>query len=271
VYNQPEYLADAVFSVLGQTFADFEYIIVDDGSDDSTREILGGVDDKRVIIIRNTRNEGLTRSLNIALRYAKGKYIARLDADDLMKPNRLQMQIEVLSGQPDYALCGSNAEIIDIHGNYLHTAHTEVTSDNAFKMLLWGNFLIHSSVMFMKECIDEIGGYNEDYRFAQDYALWTGFVKRGYGVVSIPYALIKWRENFCGISAKYARGQMECADRIFLSFFRYNFPQLDRYADSDLLALRDKHGAWFRSITSPQGKEEILIEVQRRLKDERFR
>ena len=108
VYNTPTgFVKEAVDSILGQTFGDFEFIIIDDGSTNGNAEYLDGINDSRVRIIRNPENIGITRSLNIGLRAASGKYIARMDADDISLPWRFEKQFSFMETHPDVIMCGS--------------------------------------------------------------------------------------------------------------------------------------------------------------------
>lgn len=118
VYNGERYLGEAVESIFNQTFSDFEFIIINDGSTDRTPEILTEIDDPRAKVI-NQPNRGLTASLNRAIRLAKGEYIARMDADDISEPTRLERQVEVLDRDPDVVLVACWYEVIDEKGNFL--------------------------------------------------------------------------------------------------------------------------------------------------------
>ena len=111
VYNTPvDILREAVDSILCQTFRDFEFIIIDDGSEDATRLYLQNLKDDRIRLIRNHQNLGITRSLNTGLREAKGKYIARMDGDDIALPERLEKQYRFMETHPKVFMCGTNVE-----------------------------------------------------------------------------------------------------------------------------------------------------------------
>ncbi len=129
VYNGERFLRDSVESILGQTFTDFEFLILDDGSTDSTCEILEEYANKdaRIVLVRNDRNLGLTRSLNKGLRLVRGEYLARQDADDISLPKRLEMQVKFLDAHPEVGVVGSALEIIDENGNTIpYGKHGEV-------------------------------------------------------------------------------------------------------------------------------------------------
>ena len=119
VYNGEKYLREAIESILNQTFTDFEFLIVNDGSTDSSLEIILSYPDERIRVIRNDRNIGLTKSLNKALQQAKGEYIARQDADDISLQNRFEEQLIYLEKHPEVALLGTSAYKIDERGEIL--------------------------------------------------------------------------------------------------------------------------------------------------------
>ncbi len=119
VYNGDKYLREAIESILNQTFTDFEFIIVNDGSTDNSLEIIESYDDERIKTINNKKNIGLTKSLNKALKFAKGKYIARQDADDVSLPNRFEKQVEYLDSHPEVALVGTSVYLIDENGKII--------------------------------------------------------------------------------------------------------------------------------------------------------
>ena len=112
VYNvEISMLEEAVNSILSQTFQDFEFIIIDDASNDDTYNYLNGIKDERIILIRNSEHLGITKSLNIGLKEAKGKYIARMDGDDISLPQRFEKQYEYMESHPDVIVCGTGVEI----------------------------------------------------------------------------------------------------------------------------------------------------------------
>jgi glycosyltransferase involved in cell wall biosynthesis len=121
VYNGEKYLCEAIDSILNQTFENFEFLIVNDGSTDRTLEILQSYRDPRIKVINNERNIGLTASLNKGLKIAKGEYVARMDADDVSFPHRLEQQKAFLDRNPRVAMVGSWAEVIDESGKTQET------------------------------------------------------------------------------------------------------------------------------------------------------
>jgi glycosyltransferase involved in cell wall biosynthesis len=130
VYNGEDYLRDSIESILSQTYLNFEFIIIDDGSTDSSLEIINSYakQDKRIIVRKNEHNIGLAKSLNAGIKLAKGRYIARQDADDLSSADRLDIQLSYALSHPQVDLIGSNSYVIDLDGGivwkgrqYFHT------------------------------------------------------------------------------------------------------------------------------------------------------
>jgi glycosyltransferase involved in cell wall biosynthesis len=173
VYNGERFLQEAVRSILDQTFPDFEYIIVDDGSTDQTASILGSFDDQRIRLIYNPENLGLTASLNKGIDAAQGEFIARMDADDVSLPSRLEKQVSYLRSHPDIGVVGTDKQDIDLEGRYLEKNWNPPTLPGYVGWRLYfGNPIIHPSVMIRKRCLENVGLYDNYKRTAQDYDLW---------------------------------------------------------------------------------------------------
>lgn len=213
VYNGSRYLAEAIESILGQTFSDFEFIIINDGSIDHTADILAEYAgrDQRLILIQNEQNLGLTRSLNKGLIRARGKYIARQDADDVSLPQRLQRQVAFLDEHPEVVLVSSNYEVIDEMGHQIRIERKSSESLVIAWYLLFVNYVGgHSVVMFRREQIMNLGGYAEDYQYAQDYQLWLRLVNLGH-IAILPEILLQWRAHRESISSSVLSQQTEFA------------------------------------------------------------
>jgi len=191
VHNGEAYLKDAVESVLSQTYKDFEFIVVDDASTDSSLKILESY--PSIKIVRNEKNIGLTKSLNHALSIAQGDYIARMDADDISLPHRLQVQKDFLDSHPSIVCVGSSLTIIDTKGNVVGTKQATTDSDLLMFYMILKNQIAHPSVMFRKDIILAAGGYDESVRYAQDYDLWSRLMNAGYTFSNINEPLIKYR------------------------------------------------------------------------------
>ncbi len=178
VYNGARYLQEAVDSILGQTFDDFEFIIVDDGSTDATPAILDSYTDARIVRLRNEANIGLTRSLNKGLAVARGEYVARQDADDVSLPERLQKQIEFLDVHTEIAALGTAYIEVPIDGRPERLIVMPHTAESICEHLFYSHCFCHGSVVLRHTCIVAIGGYDESYRVAQDRDLWLRLAER---------------------------------------------------------------------------------------------
>ncbi len=178
VYNGAETLKESIESVLNQTFKDFEFIIVNDGSTDDTAEIIGIYQklDPRVVVIEH-KNQGLTKSLNIALGKARGEYIARQDADDVSLPQRFQRQVQLLDGQGRIGFVGCNYGLIDSEGCIFDFGPKEDNPDKITRGLARKNFFCHGSVLFRKKALEKAGGYRDFFRYAQDYDLYLRLIE----------------------------------------------------------------------------------------------
>jgi glycosyltransferase involved in cell wall biosynthesis len=183
VYNGEQYLREAIDSILCQTFQDFEFLIIDDGSSDHSIDIINSYQDTRIALIKNEINLGLVLTLNKGLSLAKGEYIARMDADDISFCDRLENQIAFLDTNPDVSLLGTNAQIIDSEGN--PQGFCNVIS--GYELIKWqmcfSSPFIHPSVIFRSQIIDKVNGYTseaikgrEKYS-GEDYDLWRRISK----------------------------------------------------------------------------------------------
>jgi len=165
VFNSEEYLQTAIDSILSQNFNNFEFIIVNDGSTDNTAKILASYNDPRIRIINNELNIGLTKSLIRGLKIATGQYIARMDADDISLPTRLEKQIDVLENNLNIGLLGTSWFSIDTCGQKLNLSRVYSGPESV-------HFMCHGSVMIRKDYFDSVGGYRSIFKYAQDYDLW---------------------------------------------------------------------------------------------------
>jgi glycosyltransferase involved in cell wall biosynthesis len=193
-FNASEYIAEAIDSVLTQTFTGFELLIIDDGSTDNTVSIIQQFSDSRIRLLLQPRL-GIGIALNLGLLNANGYYIARFDADDICFPERLQKQVSFLDSNPGYVLTGCDAEYIAESGEHLFNFHCiGHTHDEIKKQLHVYCPFIHSSVMCRKEAVLEAGSYPIDAHNFEDYLLWIKLTKYG-SYHNLPEQLIKVRFN----------------------------------------------------------------------------
>jgi glycosyltransferase involved in cell wall biosynthesis len=176
-YNAGKYIGEAITSVLGQSFTDFELFIINDGSTDETVKIIQSFNDPRIVLI-NQDNKGIAVALNLGLSYARAPYIARFDADDICYPNRLKVQYDFITAYPEYTIIGSAVDYADAEGHYIFTHHPEGHLNEEIQQLKYSICpFIHSSVFYKTEVIIKNGGYNEHAYTYEDHFLWVNILK----------------------------------------------------------------------------------------------
>ncbi len=210
-YNAEKYIAEAIESILSQTFKDFEFIIINDASTDSTESIIKTYTDPRIRVINNEINLGISKSLNRGLNEAHGKYIARMDSDDIALPSRLQQQFDFMEQHTDIDIAGSWYECFGYRNGVIKTplSHDEIEST-----LFFYNCISHPTVIMRKETLDNFDvKYDESFLFAQDYELWCRVTDR-FKFANIPEILLKYRvhENQTGFAKK--KEQDNTADKV---------------------------------------------------------
>ena len=234
VHNGSAYLQNAMDSVLSQTFRDFEFLVIDDASTDDTPSIIKSYVDPRIRPIYNKANCGLTVSLNIGLGQAAGKWIVRLDSDDIMMPTRLQTQLQFVH-QNKCSVCFTNAIVRDVaKGTSTYWRQTSWPMV-AWAGLFFNSYGLHSAVTFRKSTILGMQGYDETFPFAQDYDLFDRLNAAGeeFGYVDEP--LITLNRHNDQISFRKLEEQDRCARRISFRAIRRCQPGL---TDEESLALR---------------------------------
>jgi glycosyltransferase involved in cell wall biosynthesis len=212
VYNGERYLREAIGSILRQTFTDFEFIIINDGSTDGTAAIINSYTDRRIRLINQT-NRGLVYSLNRGIEEARGKYIARMDADDVSAATRLSTELELFKSKPNAAIVGTSVIRIDESGRQLgadyYLAHdNEIRQDMALRCPF-----AHGSVIVRKDLVRQAGGYRQEFWPAEDYDLWRRVAPLGELVNSLE-PLYFHRQNGAGISILNRSSQSEIEKRI---------------------------------------------------------
>ena len=214
VYNGMPHLKEAVESILNQDFRDFELIVINDGSTDDSLQIAKSYTDARIHILDSAKNQGLIYQLNRGMEAAQGRYIARLDADDIALPNRLQQQFEYLEQHPETGLLGGFAQVLGSKEIMQHSTKRE----EIMIELLYRNAFIHSTVMFRKEVYTAVSsGFNEDYKHAEDYHMWQLFALHT-GVANLEQVLIQYRMHAQQVSKVHAAGLETSANKVRLEY-----------------------------------------------------
>lgn len=231
VYNGERYLKESIESILNQTFTHFEFIIVNDASIDKTREIIQSYTDSRIVYIENEINIGQTKSLNKAIRIARGKYIARMDADDIAFPNRFSVQVEFLNKNTSINVIGSWYLIVDDTGKIvrkvcLPTNSTEIKALLIASSPLTYPYIAHPTVMLRREIFGDIGYYNEKYYIAQDYDLWIR-ISRKYRIVNLSQVLLKYRIHKQSLTNDSFQMSIKEAENIINFNITYYMPEIN--------------------------------------------
>ena len=242
MFNASRYLRECIDSILAQTFTDFELLIADDGSTDNSVEIVASYADPRIRLIR--RPHDYIATLNCLLNEAKGEYIARMDADDVMLPNRLQLQVDYMDANPEVDVLG---------GSILNDDDTQTFIDErpnsriiTLKALVEDNQINHPTVILRTKTIRELGlQYSQDYIYAEDYKLWSEFVRNGRKIVSLDIPAIYYRTHSEQISHQKATLQHQTYERI--------------KRENRLYAIHYANKTYVAPIISPSGNKLTVI------------
>ncbi|WP_394676574.1 glycosyltransferase family 2 protein [uncultured Sphingobacterium sp.] len=208
-FNASKFIADSIKSALNQTFQNFELLIINDGSTDNTETIIQSFHDPRIRVIKNETNRGLIESRNIALLEAQGNFIAILDSDDIAIPDRLEKQLNAFQNNPDLAVVGSRALIIDQNGNETGERLDVFTDIDKIKItLFFENTIVHSSTMIKTKIFKEVNGYQGDI-LIEDYDLFYR-ISQKYAIENLEDYLVKYRIHGTNISIR-KRDQLDQA------------------------------------------------------------
>lgn len=177
-YNAEKYLREAIDSILSQTYKDFELIIVNDGSTDSTKEIILSYSDPRIIYLENECNSGICITLNNGLNAAHGKYIARMDSDDVSVPDRFEKQVAFLDAHPEIGVVGSFLQLMDENGRFMYVFENASDPNECWVNMIFATCVGHPSVLIRRSCLDENSlRYEEYFRGMEDFFLWWQLAK----------------------------------------------------------------------------------------------
>ena len=217
-YNGAAYVAASLASVLQQTYRDFEVVVVDDGSTDATAEIVSGfaADDRRVRLFSKA-NSGISETLNFGLARAEAPLIARLDADDVMLPRRLERQVQAMSGHPDLVICGSDFDCIDGAGRVLSEVKPAPHDRAEYDRMVGQQAALaftHPTVMFRKAAALEAGGYIRRYEPVEDMMLFSLMLRAGGYAMIVPEVLNQYRMHGTSISRNNIWKQLVMAEYV---------------------------------------------------------
>jgi glycosyltransferase involved in cell wall biosynthesis len=201
VHNADKYVTEAIDSILSQSFPDFEFIIIDDGSTDKTSDILqhyASLDQR--IKLSSQENTGLTVALNRGVQMSQGRYIARQDADDVSLPDRFKLQFDLLEKEPEVVVCGGVC--LNVYESGVETRWRWEDQDTLCRSVFVKTPFAHSSAMFRNATVKDVGGYDASYKTAQDMDLWMRIVKAGGQLAMVESVVLKRRVLSSSVSAK---------------------------------------------------------------------
>ena len=209
IHNGEKFLREAIESILDQTFPNFELIVINDGSNDSSVNIISSFTDSRIVCINNKTNTGLPRVRNQGLYVSRGQYIAWLDCDDISIPERLETQVKFLDEHPQIGVCGAWVKIV---GDGKETiARYPENPEYIRASLLFNNFVVNSTVMMRAACTREVGlRFDLSHHLSQDYGLWVR-IPKPWQITNIPRVLTVYRQHSSQVTAIHKQKQIDIA------------------------------------------------------------
>ena len=208
VYNAEAYVREAVESILTQSFADFELILINDGSTDGSGAILRDLaaHDTRIVLVERP-NDGLVSALNEGIESARADLIARMDADDVAMPERFALQHARMIEEPELAVLGSSMRLIDKTGNIIGLAEYPLTPKETARSVERGCPVSHPTVIMRRDAVLKAGGYRRAFLHCEDYDLWLRMSELGYAIANLPKPLLNYREHDANVSVVHSEAQ----------------------------------------------------------------
>ena len=274
VYNAENFIAHSVQSILHQTESNFELLIIDDCSTDGTCLILESFKDSRITIYKKERNTGYTESLNWGINLAKGKYIARMDADDWSYPERFQKQYDFLEANPDIAICGTDAHVMHSDFKFNYPLDNDAIRTN----LLFGSSLIHPSIMGQRKFFADFM-YDPSKEPAEDYDLFVRLAIAGEKLANLKEVLLKYRAHKGQVSSTSKNKQKISANITMLNIYsqlEYDRNEFTNDLIINAICPKEKISldelkrtlSWYRTLNDTDGffKKHLLIKALKRKK-----
>jgi cellulose synthase/poly-beta-1,6-N-acetylglucosamine synthase-like glycosyltransferase len=274
VFNGEKHLAEAVRSILDQTFGDFEFVIVDDGSTDTTAQILDSFDDPRIVRLTNPQNIGIPKSANRGLEAARAPYIARMDADDVCAKNRLEVQHAFMESHPGIGMVATSFTVIEPTGEV--RGQSEIPDAELLPwVMLWANCIGQPSVMMRRSALAEVGNYDTAMSYAEDYDMWCRFLMGGHGIATLKYSSFLRRKSPLRASVKHSAAD-ECvrnilrrylawiigqpvAEEALSAFLKFSRRSRDTTLDDFRRAVKVADGAFRAALVKTQRKQHPAV------------
>lgn len=260
VYNGKKYLAEAINSILEQSYTDFELLVLDDGSTDGSLELVRNIKDKRIRLIADGQNLQQPKRYNQGVQLARGKYIAIMHADDIALPERLRKQVNFLDSQPEYDIVGTKVCFFNEAGRY--TRSTGVAKQGEYLQLycLFNCPFFHPTLLFRKQVLEE-HPYREDFTTAEDYELWSRILRWHKGA-NLNEILLHYRIHSSNNSRRKNKQQLENIKQIWRQLFAYwQLPIDEAELDIHLLCSQSYHAPL--SIVQLASVERWLLHIRK--------
>ena len=264
VFNGEKYLGDAIDSILNQTFRDFEFLIIDDGSIDSSVEIIRTYHDSRIRLVKNTANIGMAASLNSGLALSKGEYVARMDQDDISLPQRLACQVAFLDSRPEVGVVGSSMEVF---GDKNEVIRFPTDPDRIKCELFFVNVIAHPTVMMRKTMFVSHGlQYDPFFEKSEDYELWNRSI-RYFPLTNIEETLLRYRRHDKQVTQFHVEKHLHAAETVWRALLErwgleptdeeitahYAICKMDRIPDRALVMAVDRWFAKLKAVNKMTG------------------
>jgi glycosyltransferase involved in cell wall biosynthesis len=273
-YNNAVFLSEAIESMLNQTYGNFEMLIINDGSYDNTLNVIMSYKDSRISTISNSKNMGIAYSLNLGIANSKGRYIARMDSDDVSEINRFEEQISYMKNNPDIDICGTQIRCFDENGSLGKTIKKRSSDEEICRGLFWGeSSMAHPSIMIRHSSVKKHDiKYNVANKYSEDYELYCKYSTRlKYG--NIPKPLHRYRIHSNSVSISYSDMQRMEARRVlykhlkntynmifteeeFITHCSYRLPM-----ESDQIISIERRYSWVEYLLDWNRKEHVFNEI----------
>ncbi|NJO30494.1 MAG: glycosyltransferase [Richelia sp. SL_2_1] len=254
-YNAAKTIQETVMSVLNQTFSNLELIVINDGSQDSTLEVLSSIKDSRLQVFFY-ENAGISMARNRGIERASGEFISFLDADDIWTPDKLEAQLTALEKNPQAGVAYSWVDYIDEYGNFFHPGNHITINGSAYEKMLVQNILENgSNPLIRREALTEVGGFDSSLTLAEDWDMWLRLSER-YDFVTVPSVQILYRISSRSASTNIVKMENSCLKLIEKSF--KNAPASLQYLKKNTLSTL-YHYLTFKSLESPLSRKNGII------------